>query len=342
MLTAILQNHFGLQSLHNPFTRYPKPTTLSGTSKNGLGKRSWRTLLQKLGGFSAGIEKFSASRNTRTRRFWAGSLSNMRMEKTTVRNEEYFEAMWKSFGKRALFVATSLQNRKPRWRTRTKTPSSSWIPSSGVLQLRPRRKAPCSKIKIPSRSRTDCAQLRVSELACATRAAREQTRALFLHWLSRRSHVSNAQVCDVKCVFCPLNPLFFGAVGFSLDINVTDDDEPAFDDFSSGGFRTGDDHWRGAGMTLGGTVYGLGTVSVPAATSFHSLHFISPSGLPSHPRLSTVSFLSWIYLVFLSTLHRGGPRWERTTNLFPAQSRGRASEFTVREDAFRSYAVVWR
>ena len=42
-------------------------------------------------------------------------------------------------------------------------------------------------------------------------------------------------------------------------------------------------------MTLGGTKFGPGTVSVPAATSFHSLHFISPSGLPSHPRLSTVS-----------------------------------------------------
>ena len=86
------------------------------------------------------------------------------LEKTHVTNEEYVEAMWKSFGRTALFAATSF-HKKTKTQTEmeknTQTSSSSERPWSEVLWLRLQREASCSKINISSHSRRDRWQLRV-------------------------------------------------------------------------------------------------------------------------------------------------------------------------------------
>ena len=61
------------------------------------------------------------------------------LEKTHVTNEEYVEAMWKSFGKTALFPATSFQKKDEDadrdGEKHTQTSSSSERPWSEVLWL---------------------------------------------------------------------------------------------------------------------------------------------------------------------------------------------------------------
>ena len=101
--------------------------------------------------------------------------------------------------------------------------------------------------------------------------------------------------------FCPLIAWFLGAVGFSVDINVTDDDEPACDGFSSRVSGLGMTTWTAEteGTTLGGTVRRRGSVSVPADIFFSPTLFHLPIW---SPLFILVCQLSRLHIVDLSRL----------------------------------------
>ena len=102
-----------LQSLRTPLTRYLMSTILSATSKKG----SWK-------------EKLVQNPKLCGREFAEKYCSGGQRWKKGI------DSMWKSFGKRGLFAATSLQKRTFIQIEMDKHPdvtSSSWRPSSEVL-----------------------------------------------------------------------------------------------------------------------------------------------------------------------------------------------------------------